>query len=245
MNVLEIGSYVVPAYAGMLLAEQGHHVTKWCSPVRPDPIQSLYRGGELWAWINADKNMRYRHASEIGPDGMEIRDFDVVIDNVRSQTWQRWGISPPELADRYRLTWVSMRDDFDSRSFDAVAQARAWGDHIGYVPAYLGDTTGGLWMAFKALSLMEQNTRGHHVLRQAACLAKLVEGELVVRPPLGKRSGTETPWDAPGTYGRDGDSAGPTDGVAVLYRQEWVREPYRDDDWRRQNLHHVDGRYVI
>ncbi|MFI6326592.1 CoA transferase [Nonomuraea sp. NPDC050556] len=243
MNVLEIGTYVVPAYAGMLLAEQGHHVVKWCSPSRPDPIQALYRGQELWAWINEGKSLRFKHAAELGDDdGLEVCDFDVVIDNVRPATWNRWNISPAQLADRHRLTWVSMRDDFDGRSFDAIAQARAWGDHVGYVPAYVGDTTGGLWMAFKALSLLEHNERGHHVLRQAACLAKLVEGELVVKPPSGKRGGGAPPWDVPGSYGKDPDGK---DGVAVLYRDGWVREPYRDDEWRRENLRHVGGRYVI
>ena len=41
--------------------------------------------------------------------------------------------------------------------------------------------------------------------------------------------------DEPGTYGPDG----------VLYRGEWVREQPRNDEWRRENLRHVAGRYQI
>jgi hypothetical protein len=79
---------------------------------------------------------------------------------------------------------------------------------------------------------------GHHVVRQAAALAKLVEGELVVEAD---RYGKRTLWDQPGTYGEN--EAGM--GVEVHYRGEVVSERFRDDEWRRRNLRHVDGRYVV
>jgi hypothetical protein len=135
------------------------------------------------------------------------------------------------------VTWVSLRDDFDGRGFDALAQARAWGDHVGYVPTYIGDTSAGLWMAFKALAAHEHGDSGHHVLRQGACLAKLVEGEAVVET---KRNGEHPPWDAPGTYGPDGD-----EGVAVDFKGERIVEPFRDEAWRREHLDHRGGRYVV
>lgn len=229
MRVLELGSYVIPAYAGMVLAEQGHEVSKWTG-VRPDPILGLIRGGELWAWINHGKTVGQRHAATIEdePPGR----FDAVIDNIRAATWEAWGVDPAAEAERLGVRWVSMRDDAGGRSFDAIAQARAWGDHVGYVPAYLGDTAGGLWLAFKLLAAPP----GHHVLHQAACLAKLVEGELQVTP---ERDGAAPPWDEPGTYGRDGD------GVTVVYRGERHHEPFRDGAWRLANLRHEAGRLVV
>ncbi|MFJ5532437.1 CoA transferase [Streptomyces sp. NPDC093261] len=232
MRVLEIGTYVVPAFAGMVLAEQGHEVTKWTSPGGPDPIEGLEHGPELWKWINEGKALACRHATAVAE--IQRGRFHIVLDNIRAATWKHWGIDPAEEAERLGVVWVSMRDDFDGRSFDAVAQARAWGDHIGYVPAYLGDTAGGLWLAFKALA----SSPGHHVVHQAAALAKLVEGELVVEA---ERYGKRTPWDEPGTYGEN--EAGT--GVEVHYRGEVVSERFRDDEWRRRNLRHVEGRYVI
>jgi hypothetical protein len=231
VRVLELGTYIVPAYAGMLLAEQGHQVTKWISPTTTDPVEGLHRGDELWAWLNEGKCVLRCHARavvELAPG-----EYDIVIDNIRASTWASWGVDPAAQADRLGVTWVSVRDDFDERSFDAIAQARAWGDHCGYLPFYIGDTTCGLWLAFKALAATDS---GHHVLRQAACLAKLVEGELLVDVD---RDDKLPPWDEPGTYGpREA-------GVAVVYRGQTVTEPYRDSEWRRTHLRHAAGRYQI
>lgn len=234
MRVLELGSYVIPAYAGMVLAEQGHQVEKWLSPTTEDPVLGLRRGDELWAWLNAGKTLVTRHAALASHNC--VGEYDVIIDNIRATTWQRWGVDPDTIARTRGIPWIAMRDDFDGRSFDAVAQARAWGDHIGYLPVYIGDTSGGLWLALKALSTVSQGQAGLHILRQAACLAKLVEGELIVEAD---RFGPTPPWDAPGTYGSTGGAA------RVEYRGEIVLEPMRGPSWRRENLAHQDGRYVI
>lgn len=235
MRALELGSYVSVAYAGMVLAEQGHEVIKWTAE-RPDPILGLHRGAELWDWINHGKKLATRHASQVvhlTSPMIVPKLFDVVLDNIRASTWESWGVDPAVEAKRLDVTWVSLRDDFDGRSFDAYAQARAWGDHVGYIPTYIGDTTAGLWMAFKALAAPS----GHHVLRQAACLAKLVEGEGVV---TAERDGVAPPWDEPGTYGPA------QDGVGVIFREEAHVEPFRDEQWRRDNLRHDGtGRYVV
>lgn len=231
MRVLEIGSYISVAYAGMLLAEQGHQVEKWHAPHRADPVQGLRRGDELWAWINHGKTLHAHHATEVTE--LPAGSVDLVIDNVRAASWARWEVDPAEQAERLGVTWVSMRDDFDGRSFDAIAQARAWMDHAPYLPFYLGDTAAGLWLAFKAATAPV----GHHVLRQAAVLAKLVEGELVVDV---QRGGDTPPWDEPGTYGADRQT-----GAVVNFRGERITEPVRDAAWRKRHLRHDGGRIIV
>jgi len=180
-----------------------------------------------------------RHASEIMSLGAQETDpgFDVVIDNVRAVTWKAWGVDLAAEARRMCIPWISLRDDFDGQGFDAIAQARAWGDHIGYVPAYLGDTAGGLWLAFKALSAVASHREDHQVIRQAGVLAKLVEGELIDVV----RDGVRTPWDPPGTYGADPHAHG----TAVHYRGKVVREPFRDAAWRRKHIPNDDGRIIV
>lgn len=222
MRILELGQYVAPAYAGMLLAEQGHDVIKWWGA--NDPILSLHRGDELWAYLNHGKRLEREHASAVARD--DLSGLDIVIDNFRADAWERWQIDPGELAQQYGLTWVSLRDDFDGRSFDAIAQARAFGD-LGSTSFYLGDTAVGLMLAFKALAAAP----GHHVVRQAAALAKLVEGEGVVE--------RDQPWDAPGTYERT------SEGARVDFRGEIIEERNRDTNWRLQHLAHKRGRFVL
>ncbi|WP_146134766.1 hypothetical protein [Actinopolyspora mortivallis] len=235
-RVLELGSYILPAYAGMILSEQGYEVTKWVNPnEKEDPVLNLHRGEELWSWINHRKKIVQAHAHDITnvPSG----EFDMVIDNFRVGAWKKWEVDPENESRRLGVPWVSMRDEFDERSFDAVAQARSTMEHAPYQPYYLGDTAGGLWLAYKILALAHQGFTGHHILRQASCLTKLIEGELVV--PANRDNG-EPAWDTPGEYGRYGD------GIRVLYRGEQVLEPTREHSWKMKNLHHDgNGRIII
>ncbi|HEY1292764.1 MAG TPA: CoA transferase [Chloroflexota bacterium] len=229
MRVLELGNYVSVAYAGMLLAEQGFEVTKWVAPEPArDPILGLDHGDELWAWINAGKTLVARRAHELAQ--LPLGDVGIVLDNVRPATLASWGIEPATLAQRWAVVWVSLRSEVGERSFDVVAQARSWMEYGPWLPIYLGDTTAGLMMAFKALAKLARHEPGHYVLGQASCLQKLVEGELVVDAPLREQN---TRWDL------DEYWAGP-DGAHVCYRGELLREPIRDRAWKLEHLYH-DG----
>lgn len=235
MRVVEIGSYVIPGYAGMLLAEQGHRVDKWIGG--PDPIQGLERGDELWAWINAGKTLVARRAEYVRGD-CSLLGVDVVIDNLRPSTWARWGIDRETIADERGLAWVSVQADVGERSFDVVAQAQGWGDRAPWVPFYIGDTAVGLWLAFKAVSMVAAGETGHRVLYQSSLMAKLVEGEDVIDVP---RHLWRTAWDDPP------DIFTMVDGPArVEFKGQVLTEPRRDRAWRLANLHHDGtGRYRV
>ena len=233
MKILEFGQSFSIAYAGMVLAEQGHDVTRWMNPNgAPDLVESYFlKGPELWKWLTEGKTIATRAARDV--TGLEPGEFDAVIDNISGDTWEKWGVDCPAEAERLGVTWVSLRDDLGGRSFDIIAQARAWGDHAGYIPFYVGDTASGLWVAFKVLAA----PHGHYVIGQATCLAKLVEGELVVPAT---RNGQSAPFEmASGVYGPDGD------GVSAIYPGGLLHEPYRDDTWRREHLPNRNGRYLV
>lgn len=227
LRILELGNYVIPAYAGMILAEQGHAVEKWTNG--KDPILSLHRGGELWAWINHGKTLADRH-----PRGIAAAwgDWDIVLDNFRPSTLAVWGIDPSAIAAERKCVWVSMRSEVGERSFDLIAQARSWMEYCPWVPFWAGDTIGGLWLAFKALSVREP---GHYTLGQASCMQKLVEGELTIDV---ERDGKTIPWENE-PYRMDGGEA------LVQYKGETIREPVRDRAWKLAHLRHRDGRIII
>ena len=231
MRILELGNYVVPAYAGMILAEQGHIVVKWTNG--KDPILSLNRGCELWSWINHGKTVDDRHPEMLLGDDV-WREFhpDIVLDNFLPETLEKWRLDPVRIAEERKIRWVSMRADVPGRSFDIIAQARSWMEYSPWVPFWAGDTIGGLWLAFKALAGTEL---GHYTIHQATCLQKCVEGELVI--DVERESGV-IPWEnEPYRF---------IDGVAVVqYKGNTLREPVRDREWKLRNLRHKDGRMLI
>jgi crotonobetainyl-CoA:carnitine CoA-transferase CaiB-like acyl-CoA transferase len=236
MNVLEIGNYVVPAYAGMILAEQGAQVVKWHDG--KDPILGLNRGADLWAWVNHGKSLESRHPRELlDPAAFASGSApDVVIENFRPATLARWGIDPAWVAADRGLVWVSMRPDVGDRSFDILAQARSWMEYAPWAPFWAGDTIGGLWVAFKALAMHSAGRPGHYEIFQATCMQKLVEGELVVDRPACP-AGT-IPWEVE-PYRFEGGHA------TVRYKGDEYREPIRDRDWKIEHLRHREGRMTI
>ena len=218
--ILELGNYVVPAYAGMLLAEQGHEVIKLVNG--RDPIQGLRHGDQLWSWINHGKRLVEAHPAEWLSDPDWLHGYDVVLDNFQPATLAKWGIDPAALAKRFDLVWVSMRSELPGRSFDLIAQARSILEFSPWVPFWLGDTAGGLWLAFKALAALNETQSGHHVLGQASVLQKLVEGELVIDVP---RTSAAIPWETE-PYHFDET----TREAVVEYKGTTTREPVRDRD---------------
>ena len=229
MRVLELGNYVVPAYAGMILAEQGHQVTKWTNG--KDPILGLNHGQALWQWINHRKTIENIHP-QVLPDYWPEWRPDIVLDNFLPETLAKWEVDPRELALAYRVRWVSMRSDTGGRSFDIIAQARSWMEYAPWVPFWAGDTIGGLWLAFKALA---DSASGHFILEQGGCLQKLVEGELMIDVP---RIMGQIPWENEPYRFEDGHAV-------VQYKGETFKEPVRDRAWKLKNLRHKDGRIII
>ena len=226
-RIIELGNYIVPAYAGMILAEQGHAVVKWTND--RDPIKSLKRGEELWDWINHGKRLDDRHPQEIN----EVHDLDIVIDNFRASTLEKWSIDPEKIARERNCVWVSVRSEVGEVSFDILAQARSTREASPYIPFYIGDTSTGLWLAFKALAAEPGR---HYVLGHASCMQKLVEGELIVDI---ERNRTQSPWDDEGTYTSSEDS------VHVEYKNQQFDEPVRDREWKLKHLFHKNGRIII
>jgi hypothetical protein len=103
------------------------------------------------------------------------------------------------------------------------------------MPFWVGDTVGGLWLAFKALAAGP----GHHTIYQASCMQKLVDGELILDPP---RYRDRVHWETERYTVTDG----PDGRVAeVAYRGRTYREPVRGRAWKLKHLRHRAGRIII
>lgn len=225
-KILELGNYIAPAYAGMILAEQKYYVEKWTN--NRDPILDLQYGQQLWQWINYKKNIVCQDVkNNIG----KIEQFDIVIDNFRPSTLQKWNIDPVAIASQHNITWVSLRSEIGEISFDLLAQCRSWLEYCEWIPFYVGDTNAGLWLAFKALAA----SCGHYKIGHASCLQKLVEGELILTPVRNKKS---NPWDTE-SYKLINNRA------YIDYKGKRITETIKTHKWKIKHLWHNDGRIVI
>jgi formyl-CoA transferase len=105
LKVLELGQLIAGPFAGKLLAEFGADVVKIEPPGTGDPLRQwrlLHGGTSLWWYVQA-RNKKSVTVDLRSPDGQEIarrlaRDADIVIENFRPGTLEKWGLGYEALA---------------------------------------------------------------------------------------------------------------------------------------------------
>ncbi len=105
LRVIELGSLIAGPFCGQLLGDFGAEVIKVEDPEKGDPLrqwgQDKPLGVSLW-WPVVSRNKKSITANLRTPEGQKIlRDLiataDVLIENFRPGTLERWGLSPEEL----------------------------------------------------------------------------------------------------------------------------------------------------
>ncbi|HEY2862913.1 MAG TPA: CaiB/BaiF CoA-transferase family protein [Casimicrobiaceae bacterium] len=99
LKVLELGQLIAGPFAGKVFAEFGAEVIKIESPDGGDPLRQwrlLHGGTSLWWYVQA-RNKKSVTANLRVPEGQEIvrrlaREADVVIENFRPGTLEKWGL---------------------------------------------------------------------------------------------------------------------------------------------------------
>ncbi len=99
LRVIELGQLIAGPFAGKMLAEFGADVIKIEPPDGGDPLRKwrkLYKDTSLWWYVQA-RNKKSVTANLRLPEGQEIvrrlaRDADVVIENFRPGTIEKWGL---------------------------------------------------------------------------------------------------------------------------------------------------------
>jgi formyl-CoA transferase len=105
LRVVELGTLIAGPFAGRILAEFGADVIKVEPPGGGDPLRNwrkLHHGTSLW-WLAQARNKRSIAADLRRKEGQEIvralaRRADVVIENFRPSTLEKWGLGYEELA---------------------------------------------------------------------------------------------------------------------------------------------------
>lgn len=172
LRVLELGSLIAGPFAGRILADFGAEVIKIEAPGRPDPLrdwgQAEYRGHALW-WPIQSRNKKLITLDLARGADIFLRlveQADVVIENFRPGTLERWGLGYDTLRARNpRLVLVRLSGygqtgpQAERAGFAAVAEAesglRSLNGYPGQPPPRmglsLGDSVAGLFAVIGAL----------------------------------------------------------------------------------------------
>jgi formyl-CoA transferase len=106
VRVIELGTIVAASFAARLLADMGAEVIKAEAPDRPDPMRQWgrgeYKGRTLW-WPIQNRNKKLITLNLRVPAGAELltrlcREADVLIENFRPGTLERWGLDYDRLS---------------------------------------------------------------------------------------------------------------------------------------------------
>ncbi|MEC3997076.1 CaiB/BaiF CoA-transferase family protein [Actinacidiphila sp. DG2A-62] len=182
VRVIELGNYIAAPTAGRLLADFGAEVIKIERPGTGDELRNwrLYAGSTSMLYRTINRNKKSVVLDLRTPEGRRavlelIGQSDVLIENFRPGTLERWGMGPDYLTEinpeliLVRISGFGQTGPLASRpGFAAVAEA--WGGLRALVGepdrppsrtgVSLGDSLGGLYGAFGAvMSLFERERR--------------------------------------------------------------------------------------
>jgi crotonobetainyl-CoA:carnitine CoA-transferase CaiB-like acyl-CoA transferase len=100
--VLELGQLIAGPFCGQLLGDLGAEVIKIEPPGTGDPMRAWGQGLPVW-WPVIGRNKKSVTLNLREPEGQAllkrlVADADVLIENFRPGTLERWGLGYPELA---------------------------------------------------------------------------------------------------------------------------------------------------
>ncbi|MFM5953193.1 MAG: CaiB/BaiF CoA transferase family protein [Novosphingobium sp.] len=103
-RVIELGQLIAGPFCGQLLGDMGADIIKVEPPGAGDPMRQWGRGANKLWWEVIGRNKRSVTANLRIPAGQElvrelVRDADVLIENFKPGTLEKWGLSPDKLLE--------------------------------------------------------------------------------------------------------------------------------------------------
>ncbi|HTR57051.1 MAG TPA: CaiB/BaiF CoA-transferase family protein [Casimicrobiaceae bacterium] len=149
LKVLELGQLIAGPFAGKVFAEFGAEVVKVEPPAEGnarggDPLRQwrlLHEGTSLWWYVQA-RNKKSVTVNLRSPEGQEIvrrlaRESDIVIENFRPGTLEKWGLGYDALAAEnpglimVRLSGFGQTGPYrDQPGFGAIAESMGGMRHV-------------------------------------------------------------------------------------------------------------------
>jgi crotonobetainyl-CoA:carnitine CoA-transferase CaiB-like acyl-CoA transferase len=181
VRVLELGSMLAGPFVGTLLADFGAEVIKAEKPGKPDALREWppHKGDSPLWWKTMARGKRLITLDISKPEGREmalalIARSDVVIENFKPGTMERWGFDPAKLTESMpRTIWVRVSGFGQSgpyrhrggyatiaEGFSGLASFTGFADGGPMVSAFpLGDYLAGIFGAFGAMIALHERER--------------------------------------------------------------------------------------
>jgi formyl-CoA transferase len=197
VRVLELGNYIAAPTAGRLLADFGAEVIKIERPETGDELRTwrLYSGTTSMLFRTINRNKKSVVVDLKTERGQEIvrelaRSCDIVLENFRPGTLERWGIGPAELSAQNPdliIVRVSAYGQTGPRrhqpGFAAVAEAMAGLRALTGEPdrppsrvgVSIGDSIAGIYAAFGALVALHQRQKDRVAGRSTSVADRTVD----------------------------------------------------------------------
>ena len=181
IRVLELGSMLAGPFVGTLLGDFGADVIKVEKPGKPDALRDWpphKDGVPLW-WKSMARNkltitldISRSEAREVVTHLVEMS--DIVVENFRPGTLERWGLGPGAMSERYpRTIWVRVSGYGQTgpyrhvggyatiaEAFSGLASITGFPETEPMVSAFpLGDYLAGIFGAFGALAALHHRER--------------------------------------------------------------------------------------
>jgi formyl-CoA transferase len=224
IRVVEMGQLIAGPFCGQLLGDMGAEVAKIEPPGEGDPMRNWGQGGAPVTWRVIARN-KYSVALDLrSKEGQDtarrlIGAADILIENFRPGTLERWGLDPKDLCAAnpklivVRISGYGQTGPYAQRAgFGGIGEAMAgWRGIVGYPdlpPARMGVSIGdslaatyGCLGALAALHRRNQTGRGQIIdTALYESVLQVMEGmipEFQVSGWKRKRSGSTIPGVAP------------------------------------------------
>jgi formyl-CoA transferase len=177
VRVLELGTLIAGPFAGRLLGDMGADVIKIEAPGAPDPLRTWGQAeldGHHFFWTVHARNKKAVTLDLRRPHGRElflelVEKSDIVVENFRPGTLERWDLGYDVLSSRHRgiiLVRVSgygqTGPDAQKAGYASVAEAASGLRHLNGFPGQppprlalsLGDSLAGMFAAQGALAAL-------------------------------------------------------------------------------------------
>lgn len=236
LRVLDIATVLAGPFAATLLADYGADVLKLELPGKGDGMRAFppFKDGKSIWWKAAQRGKRFGTLDLRRPQGLALfkqllPQFDVLIENFRPGTLDRWGLGKevlwalkPNLVI-LRVTGFGQTGPYSERPgfariFEAMGGLTTVTGHADGEPMHagvpLGDSIGGLFGAIGILTALWPRARdpslpGEEIdLSLTECITRLLDFMPGVYEQLGTvptRSGNRSPYSAPSAVYRTRD----------------------------------------